>query len=336
MPCVSVIIPVYKVEKYLRRCVDSVLNQTLSDIEIILVDDGSPDLCPEICDSYLSDKRVKVIHKNNGGLSSARNAGLDIARGDYVFFLDSDDWLDNNGIEILYNKAKETGVDFVRYRAVRSMWPGISEDAPFEFGEGNDLSEGIYSKEDIEKIIFPRLIATPGLDYGPILSACMGLYKTKFLKSNDIRFDERVKNSEDVVFSAQTVICANSIYYIDRAGIYHYFYNPDSISKSFRPERINAFKTLIDVCYEQFGNVNNGYFKKQIEILHWHCILNCLSERRFVEDYGQRLAFIKQILNDPFVKSASFFTPFKLKVSFRTKCLMICVKMRLGAIIARN
>ncbi len=336
MPCVSVIIPVYKVEKYLNRCVDSVLNQTLSDIEIILVDDGSPDDSPEICNSYLSDKRVEVIHKPNGGLSSARNAGLDIARGDYVFFLDSDDWLDNNGIEILYNKAKETGVDFVRYRAVRSMWPDLPEGAPFLFGEGNDLREGLLVKEDIERDIFPRLIATPELDYGPILSACMGLYRTEFLKCNGIRFDERVKNSEDVVFSAQTVICANSIYYIDRAGIYHYFYNPDSISKSFRPERINAFKTLIDVCYEQFGNVNNGYFKKQIEILHWHCILNCLSERRFVDDYGQRLGFIKQILNDPFVKSANLFTPFKLKVSFRTKCLMLCVKLRLGTIIARN
>ena len=279
MPCVSVIIPVYKVEKYLNRCIDSVLCQTLCDIEIILVDDGSPDLCPQICDSYLSDKRVKVIHKENGGLSSARNAGLDKANGKYAFFLDSDDWLDSNGIEILYNKAEETDVDFVRYRAVRSMWPNLPENAPFLFGEGNDLIEGLYTKEDIKNRILPRLIATPELDYGPILSACMGLYKTEFLKENGIRFDERVKNSEDVIFSAEVVIAASSFYYLDTAGIYHYFYNPDSISKSFRPERINAFKILIDVCNEKFGSINNGYFKSQIEILHWHCILNCLSEK---------------------------------------------------------
>jgi glycosyltransferase involved in cell wall biosynthesis len=134
MPCVSVIIPVYNVEKYLKRCVDSVLCQTLDDIEIILVDDSSPDGSGIICDSYLSDDRVKVVHKENGGLSSARNAGLDIACGDYVFFLDSDDWIDENGLEILYNKAIFTGVDFVRYRAVRSMWPELSDDAPFDFG----------------------------------------------------------------------------------------------------------------------------------------------------------------------------------------------------------
>lgn len=336
MPCVSVIIPVYNVEKYLKRCVDSVLAQTLCDIEIILVDDGSPDGSGAICDSYLSDDRVKVVHKENGGLSSARNAGLDIACGEYVFFLDSDDWIDPDGIELLYKTAKENCVDFVRYRAVRSMWPDLPEDAPFDFGPGNELNEGIYSRDDIEKKILPRLIATPELDYGPILSACMGLYKNEFLKNNGIRFDERVKNSEDVVFSAHTVLQAKSFYYIDKAGIYHYFYNPASISKSFRPERINAFKTLISVMREQFGQVNNGYFKKQIEILHWHCILNCLSERRFVSDYNTRLGFIKALLKDPFVKAADPFIPFGLKVSFRTKCLMLCVKLGLASIIARN
>jgi glycosyltransferase involved in cell wall biosynthesis len=301
-----------------------------------LVDDGTPDGSGMICDSYLSDARVKVVHKENGGLSSARNAGLDIACGDYVFFLDSDDWIDENGLEILYNKAIFTGVDFVRYRAVRSMWPELSDDAPFDFGPGNDLNDGIYTRNEIEKKIFPRLIATPELDYGPILSACMGLYKTEFLKSNGIRFDERVKNSEDVVFSAHTVVCASSFYNIDQAGIYHYFYNPASISKSFRPERINAFKTLIEVMDEQFGWINNGYFKKQIGILHWHCILNCLSERRFVENYSQKLSFIKKLLSDPFVRSAPTLIPLGLKVSFKTKCLMLCVKLRLASIIARN
>ena len=336
MPCVSVIIPVYNVEKYLRRCVDSVLCQTLTDIEIILVDDGSPDGSGAICDSYLSDNRVKVIHKVNGGLSSARNAGLDVISGDYVFFLDSDDWIDEDGLEILYTKAVQTSVDFVRYRAVRSMWPDLPDNAPFDLGPGNELKDGIYTREEIEEKILPRLIATPELDYGPILSVWMGLYKAEFLKSNGIRFEESVKNSEDVVFSAHTVICANSFYNINEAGIYHYFYNPASISKSFRPERINAFKVLMDVINDQFGDIRNGYFKNQIGILHWHCILNCLSERRFVNNYSQKLSFIKKLLNDPFVKKAPLFIPFGLKIPFRTKCLMLCVKLRLATVIARH
>lgn len=92
-PLISIIVPIYKVEKYLKRCVDSILDQTYANIEIILVDDGSPDQCDIICDTYQkNDKRVKVIHKENGGLSDARNAAIPLAKGEYISFIDSDDW----------------------------------------------------------------------------------------------------------------------------------------------------------------------------------------------------------------------------------------------------
>ena len=112
---ISIIIPVYNVEKYLFRCVNSILSQTYSDIEIILVDDGSPDNSPELCDEIAqTDSRVVVIHKKNGGLSSARNAGLDIAKGDYVFFIDSDDWLSSNTVlENFYKTAVKNNSSFV-------------------------------------------------------------------------------------------------------------------------------------------------------------------------------------------------------------------------------
>ena len=102
-PLISVIIPIYKVEKYLKSCVDSVLSQSYKNIEVILVDDGSPDSCPQICDYYKSlDKRIVVIHKNNGGLSDARNVGLSKANGDYVLFLDSDDlWTEQYAVSRL-------------------------------------------------------------------------------------------------------------------------------------------------------------------------------------------------------------------------------------------
>lgn len=109
----SVIIPIYKVEQYLRQCVDSVLAQTYTDVEIILVDDGSPDSCPAICDEYAKkDSRIKVIHKPNGGLSDARNAGLDMAQGEYVLFLDSDDWWDDkDALRKTDASLKESGAD---------------------------------------------------------------------------------------------------------------------------------------------------------------------------------------------------------------------------------
>ena len=109
---ISVIVPVYKVEKYLKRCVESIVQQTYQNIEIILVDDGSPDRCPEMCDEYARrDARIKVIHKSNGGLSDARNAGLNIASGDYISFVDSDDWIEEDFIEILYKNMKKENAD---------------------------------------------------------------------------------------------------------------------------------------------------------------------------------------------------------------------------------
>ena len=114
-PKVSIIVPIYNVEKYLRQCLDSIVNQTLKDIEIILVDDGSTDSCPSICDEYASkDKRIIVIHKENAGLGAAYNTGLDIAKGDYIGFVESDDFIELNMYEELYERAVQTGVDLVK------------------------------------------------------------------------------------------------------------------------------------------------------------------------------------------------------------------------------
>lgn len=112
LPLVSIIIPVYKVEKYLSECLDSVVNQTYKNLEIILVDDGSPDNCGKICDEYaVLDRRIRVIHKENGGLCSARNAGIDIANGEWIYSMDSDDYIENDLIEIALNTAVSDNTD---------------------------------------------------------------------------------------------------------------------------------------------------------------------------------------------------------------------------------
>ena len=112
---ISVIIPVYKVEKYLDRCLESIVNQTYKNLEIILIDDGSPDNCPAICDEYAQkDSRIKVIHKANGGVSSARNKGIDVATGDYIGFVDSDDWIEPDMYETLIKNAEQYNSDISR------------------------------------------------------------------------------------------------------------------------------------------------------------------------------------------------------------------------------
>ncbi len=132
---ISIIVPVYKVEPYLRQCVDSILNQTYSDLEVLLIDDGSPDKCGEICDEYAAaDSRVRVIHKLNGGISSARNAGLDAATGEYIGFVDSDDWIEPRMFEVLLNALTEADADI----SICDYW--------LEYASGREIACGFTDR----------------------------------------------------------------------------------------------------------------------------------------------------------------------------------------------
>lgn len=148
MPELSIIVPVYKVEKYLPRCIDSILAQTFGDFELILIDDGSPDGCGRICDEYArKDKRIVAIHQKNMGVSAARNAGLDIARGRYIGFVDSDDWIEPQMYEVMMDAIRENGADMavcgVRY---------ADEDG--KFTRADRLSEGVYTRAGLLEDVF--------------------------------------------------------------------------------------------------------------------------------------------------------------------------------------
>ena len=152
MPKVSVIVPVYNTEQYLKECVDSLLKQTLTDLEIILIDDGSPDNSAYICDEYAKlDSRVKVIHKENGGLSSARNAALDICKGEYIGFVDSDDFVEPTMFEELYNSAINYNSDIsICALSTFSEKSIIPKMLPFE--------KEVYKDSDIMKCFFVPLL----------------------------------------------------------------------------------------------------------------------------------------------------------------------------------
>lgn len=332
---VSVVIPVYRVEAYIERCINSVLNQSLKDLEIILVDDGSPDQCPEICDKYANqDNRIEVIHKENGGLASARNSGMKIARGKYLFFLDSDDWLETDGLGVLYKKAEEYQVDFVRYRAIRTGWPEMDENAPCRVETVRELEEGYYDKDKIVEKVYPRLLATSQLSMGAIVGAWGSLYSLDFLRKNHLNFYEEVKFSEDLIFSANVVRAASSFYFIDKPGIYHYFYNPSSISKSFRQDRWESCKSLIRLCEKDFAGDKGYDFSEQLQYLRWFCIMLGLNERRFITDRKQRQKYCKEIVKEDIVRNTKLSFGM-LDVGWKQKILMLFIHWRISWVIAR-
>ncbi len=317
---VSVIIPIYKVEKWIDRCVNSVLQQTLQDIEIILVDDGSPDRCPDICDRYKdSYTNIKVIHKQNGGLASARNAGMQAAKGKYIFFLDSDDWIDPNTLAELVETAEAHQVDFVRFRPMYANWPNHRDGELCDFGAENGMEEGLYNRARIEAEIFPRLIVTPQMTMGPIVAAWRSLYRSTFLLDNKLYFDEIVRYSEDAIFSAKVVFHTNSFYYLDGPRYYHYFYNRESITKSFKPDRWDSCKHLIN-CFDQEFSTNKEFdFSDQLKLERIYCALVALSQRKLLNDMPRRVEYCKKICKDPVTIDACRYlelvdVPWKLKI----------------------
>ena len=150
----SVIVPIYNVEQYIRRCIDSVLNQTFADFELLLVDDGSPDNCPAICEEYAKkDTRIKVIHKENGGLVSARQAGIQQAVGDYIFNLDGDDALCLDALESAHAVICDTHADIVAFSYIPYI-NGVEGDIVEDI-----VPEGLYNKEQMQQHIYPKLLS---------------------------------------------------------------------------------------------------------------------------------------------------------------------------------
>lgn len=220
---ISIIVPVYKVEKELDRCVQSLLKQTYKNLEIILVDDGSPDRCPILCDQYaMEDERIRVIHKKNGGLSDARNAGLNLATGEYVLYVDSDDYIELDSCERLISATSDGQVDIVVGNAIMEKPDGnekmIHSATPAGF---------IYSAKDfVEKAVCESQWYAP---------AWLNMYRRKFLLDNELYFKKGIY-FEDVQMLPRVFLPAKKITCID-GTFYHYIIRENSIMTSQRDEK---------------------------------------------------------------------------------------------------
>lgn len=224
-PLISIIIPIYKVEQYLRRCLDSIINQTYTNLDIVLVDDGSPDKSPQICDDYAAkDNRITVIHKKNGGLSDARNAGLDICKGKFISFVDSDDWVDANYVKALFDLLTETNTDIAIGNFLKTDGSKKTPTGPIQHRTLNPT----------EAIICCTRGDTPAFAI-----SCSKLYKKELF--DKLRFPVG-KYHEDEFTTYLLFYKSTSIAYTSQV-LYYYYSREKSITSSQHPyDALEAFE----------------------------------------------------------------------------------------------
>ena len=277
-PKLSIIVPVYNTEKYLKQCVDSLTSQTLNEIEIILVDDGSKAECARVCDELAaSDERVKVIHKENAGAGFARNTGIEVSWGEYLGFVDSDDYVDTRMFEVLYNSAVKYDADLVLSGI--SFVGGNTFSKSGEIVEKNHFdSDTVFEKEDIKNLLLGVVGALPSEPddsrYG--VSVWKNIFKRALVVNEKIRFlSEREVMSEDAIFMVDYIKHVQRAVGINGA-FYRYRRNDESFSKAYKSDRFD--KALI------FLKEIENHIKDRVEKSDYEIYLN-----RLIQGYARIL-----------------------------------------------
>ena len=247
IPKVSIVVPMYGVEPFLNKCVDSLLAQSLHDIEIILVDDGSPDRCGEIAEEYaIKDNRVKVIHQKNSGLGPARNTGMAAATGEYIGFVDSDDWANNCMFERLYNAAKKNNADIAvgghcdwrEGKVIRSKRHPLAGKTVMDRSEIDEIRRNLYGRSIDDKVTeaFP-------------MSVWIAVYRKTLIDNNQLKFKNII--SEDVIFNISAYKFANKITFTGDTDYCYRNENQTSIMRSFSEEKLKKYEDYL----KMLGNI---------------------------------------------------------------------------------
>lgn len=255
MISISIIVPVYKAELFLPRCIDSILTQTFTDFELLLIDDGSPDNSGSICDEYaLKDKRIRVFHKENGGVSSARNLGLDNAKGEWITFIDADDWISNTFIEHLYKPIlSNNNIEFVQAGCTNYINNEIANiEQQYEYFVSDDP---IYVFNNFRGLTFSKLFCLENV-----------------IRAHGLKFDELMRTTEDMAFTLDYLYHIRKYCFIPEVG-YYYRHNPDSLTHS---KKITPYNNALAEFKHLYSSV-----QKYIDI---HCITGHDKEFRKVQN----------------------------------------------------
>jgi glycosyltransferase involved in cell wall biosynthesis len=264
-PKISIIVPIYNVEKYLSRCLESLLAQTLKDIEIIAINDGSSDRSYEILKQYeTKDNRIIVIDKPNGGVSSARNEGIQISSGEYIGFVDPDDWVDHEMYEVMYTNALSCKADVVMCSYIREF---ENHSKPKNF---NLPTKTLYVDEDVKLKVLRRLvgplneeIANPELldAWGTVWSK---IYQADIIKENNLRFIDlkKIGTNEDTLFNIEAIYYSSSFLYLNN-NFYHYWRaNSTSVTSGYKPNLMNQWLYLFNYIetFLKDRNVDDSFY----------------------------------------------------------------------------
>ena len=299
---VSVIVPVYNAEKYLFKCLDSIVNQTLKNIEIIIIDDGSTDGSSEICKKYASeDNRIIYYKKENEGLAAARQDGMERASGEYIGFVDSDDWIELNMYERMYEKASEESADIVFCNCF------------FNDSETDriHLKPGIYDRNGIEKEILPRSLAgisPKGSNSVIRWSNCLRIYKLALIRENNISFGRNFRRSQDLQLTFETTLCAQKYISLNDEYLYHNrtVENADSLSRGYTKNYWKLIRPLIDKLYEDVENYKNQDLTNQMHLCAFFFAASVVKNEfeSKVISFSDKIKKLNEIAHDEVIQAA--------------------------------
>lgn len=317
---VSVIMPVYCVPKFLGKAIESIQAQTLKEFEFLIVDDGSPDNCGEICDEYAkNDSRLKVIHKENGGAPSARNVAIDIAKGEYMYFMDSDDWAEPTMLEDMYNLAKQNDADEV----VAGFYIDTYYSDTEFYTETKACESKVYEtqqafREDAYKLFDNNLLYTPWNK----------LFRSEYILKNNLRYPQTFWDDFPFNLSVlrdveKVVVTSKPYYHFMRA-------RAESETAKYRPEmyakREEEHQWMIDL-YKYWG-IDDAKSNEMIQRRYIERVIGCIenvTNKQCTLSFSEKMAEIKKMINDPKTVNA---VKVAVPHSKMMKIMLIPIKMR--------
>lgn len=329
---ISIVIPVCKVEKYLQKCIESVLAQTYKDIEILLIDDGSPDRCAQICDEYArTDDRIIVIHQRNSGVAEARKTGIVSATGEYVMLLDGDDWLDEDTIEVCVRETGNRNLECVLFSYVRE-YPNTSIVA-------HVMDNPMLSEEDLSEIVYRRLFGLIGKELKHperlenLGSCCMKMYRKDIALKGRYFSTEEVGSSEDTLFNIFALRGCSKMCYINQP-FYHYRKSGNSITSTYRPRLVQQWKRLFSIMEEHIEeNEMNPLYSKAMNARIALSILGIgMNELRSNRSFYDQIKAIDKYLSlSRFHEAVSAISV--REMPFAWKALLFCSRYRLSLLV---